>query len=247
MNLQQVLRTGREGLLYTLLGISFALILGWGLGKALAVQRTSSFLISVGTAICGGSAIAAVGPVIGADDEEMSVSLGTVFILNAVGLFAFPWFGHTLKLSQQQFGIWAALAIHDTSSVVGAATKYGAIALLTATTIKLTRALWIIPIVLAAALISHNKAKVRVPWFILGFLVAVIVRSYAPGALQTWLQLLNHLGKIGLTATLFLIGMGISRTTIARVGARPLLQGIILWAAVAIVSLLLIRYAIATQ
>lgn len=245
MNLQQVLRTGRQGFFYTLLGIAFALLAGFLLGKIFSVRQTASFLISVGTAICGGSAIAAVAPVIGADDEEISVSLGTVFILNAVGLFLFPWLGHSLNLSQNQFGIWAALAIHDTSSVVGAAAKYGPLALATATTIKLTRALWIIPVALAAALVTHGKARVRVPWFIFGFLVAALVKSYAPFGLQPSLQFLNQLGKTGLTVTLFLIGLGISRTTIAKVGARPLLQGIILWALVAIASLLLIRYSIA--
>ena len=245
LNLQQVLRTGRDGFLYTLLGISFALLAGWALGRALGVRRNPSFLISVGTAICGGSAIAAVGPVIGADDEEMSVSLGIVFILNAVGLFLFPWLGHQLNLTQHQFGTWAALAIHDTSSVVGAAAKYGSNALLTATTIKLTRALWIIPIALAAATVMHTKARVRIPWFIFGFVVAAIVKSYAPAGFQPSLQILNQLGKIGLTVTLFLIGLGISRATIAKVGARPLLQGIILWALVAILSLLLIRYGVA--
>src|SRR5262249_11405083 len=148
------------------------------------------------------------------------------------------WLGHRLHLDQHQFGNWVALAIHDTSSVVGAASKYGAVALLTATTIKLTRALWIIPIALVAAAFTHSKARVRIPWFIFGFVVAVIMRSYAPGGLQPSLQLLNHLGKIGLTVTLFLIGMGISRKTIAKVGMRPLLQGIILWVAVAILSLL---------
>jgi uncharacterized integral membrane protein (TIGR00698 family) len=245
MNLQQVLRTGRDGILYTLLGISFALLAGWAVGRGLGVRRTPSFLISVGTAICGGSAIAAVGPVIGADDEEMSVSLGTVFILNAVGLFVFPWIGHNLKLSEHQFGTWAALAIHDTSSVVGAASKYGSTALLTATTIKLTRALWIIPIALAAATVTHSKARVRIPWFIIGFVVAAIVKSYAPAGFQPSLQILNQLGKVGLTVTLFLIGIGISRKTVAKVGARPLLQGIILWAAVATLSLVLIRYGVA--
>jgi uncharacterized integral membrane protein (TIGR00698 family) len=245
MNLQQVLRTGRDGILYTVLGISFALLAGWALGRGLGVRRNPAFLISVGTAICGGSAIAALGPVIGADDEEMSVSLGIVFILNAVGLFVFPWIGHNLKLTQHQFGIWAALAIHDTSSVVGAAAKYGSAALLTATTIKLTRALWIIPIALAAATVTHSKARVRVPWFIIGFVVAAIVKSYAPGGLQSSLQILNQVGKIGLTVTLFLIGLGISRKTIARVGLRPLLQGLILWTLVAFLSLLLIRYGVA--
>lgn len=247
MNLQQVLRTGRNGFFYTFLGISFALLVGFALGRMLAVRRATSFLISVGTAICGGSAIAAVAPVIGANAEEISVSLGTVFVLNAVGLFLFPWLGHSLNLTQSQFGLWAALAIHDTSSVVGAAAKYGSLALATATTIKLTRALWIIPIALAATLVTHGKAKakLRVPWFIVGFLVAAIVKSYAPLGLQPSLQLLNQLGKIGLTVTLFLIGLGISRTTITKVGARPLLQGIILWALVAIASLLLIRYSIA--
>ena len=172
MNLQQVLRTGRQGSLYTLLGIGFALLVGFALGKILAVGQKPSLLISVGTAICGGSAIAAVAPVIGANDDEISVSLGTVFILNAVGLFLFPWLGHSLNLTQSQFGLWAALAIHDTSSVVGAAARYGSLALAIATTIKLTRALWIIPVALAAALVTHGKAKVRVPWFIFGFLVA---------------------------------------------------------------------------
>src|SRR3954468_12297938 len=176
MDLQQVLRAGRSGFLYTFLGIVFAMSIGWGLGRVLGVSQKPSYLISVGTAICGGSAIAAVGPVIDATDEEMSVSIGTVFLLNAAGLILFPPLGHALKLTESQFGLWAALAIHDTSSVVGAGAKYGAVALAIATTVKLARALWIVPLTLATAYArSREKGqglfllRLQWPWFIIFF------------------------------------------------------------------------------
>src|ERR1700752_4762475 len=146
MNLHEVLKAGRNGFLYTAIGISFALLMGTLIGKLLAVRATTSYLISTGTAICGGSAIAAIGPILQANDEEMAVSLGTVFILNSIALLIFPAIGSTLKLTQPQFGLWAALAIHDTSSVVGGAAKYGAVALTIAATVKLARALWIVPL-----------------------------------------------------------------------------------------------------
>ena len=246
MNLQQVLRAGASGFLYTLLGIAFALAIGSALGKLLSVPGKPSYLISVGTAICGGSAIAAVGPVIDANDEEMSVSIGTVFILNAVGLFVFPIIGHQLALSESQFGLWAALAIHDTSSVVGAGAKYGTIALAIATTVKLARALWIVPLTIGSAAWltrkdkKSHKAKIQWPWFILFFLLAAVCNSYftAGAPLYPWLA---RAGKIGLTLTLFLIGTGITRASLKRVGVRPLVQGIALWIIVAITSLLLIR------
>lgn len=240
MNLGEVLRTGRSGFIYTLIGISFAVIVGTLLGKFLEVEAKPSLLISVGTAICGGSAIAAVGPVVDADEHEMAVSLGTVFILNAIALFIFPIIGHSLHLSQQQFGLWAALAIHDTSSVVGAAAKYGATALAIATTVKLTRALWIVPVTFAVAAVKHRKAKIQLPWFILFFLLAALLRSYAtPGLLPVYGKLLEA-AKVGLAITLFLIGVALSRKTIAEVGVRPLIQGVVLWAIVAAGSMWLV-------
>lgn len=263
MNLQQVVKAGKSGFLYTLCGIAFALSLGWLLGKAFQVQRKSSYLISVGTAICGGSAIAAVAPVIDASDEQLSVSIGTVFILNAVGLILFPPLGQHLQLSQSQFGLWAALAIHDTSSVVGAGAKYGAIALAIATTVKLARALWIVPVTLTTAALRHKHAgledidlgddeisvetehakkkhKIHWPWFILFFLLAAIMNTYlAPG--NPGYTLAAKVAKVGLTGTLFLIGTGISRRSLREVGVRPLAQGVTLWIIVAVVSLVLIR------
>jgi uncharacterized integral membrane protein (TIGR00698 family) len=240
MNLHEVLRAGRSGFLYTMLGISFALAVGMGLGAMLGVRRTPAFLISTGTAICGGSAIAAVGPITHASDEEMAVSLGTVFVLNSVALLIFPAIGVALKLTQSQFGLWAALAIHDTSSVVGAAAKYGTAALAVATTVKLARALWIVPLSLATAVVRHAKAKIQWPWFILLFCLAAVCNTYLPGGGHAY-GLAVKVAKIGLTATLFLIGSGISVATVKQVGHRPLLQGIILWLIVSVGSLWLIR------
>ena len=240
MNLHQVVQTGRNGFVYTLLGISFALLVGMGLGALLKVPRVPAFLISTGTAICGGSAIAAVGPITNASDDEMAVSLGTVFVLNSVALLIFPAIGTALKLTQSQFGLWAALAIHDTSSVVGAAAKYGAAALVIATTVKLARALWIVPVSVATAMVCGAKAKIQWPWFIGFFCLAAVCNTYLPVGAHAY-TIVVKVAKIGLTATLFLIGSGISVATLKQVGPRPLLQGIILWLVVSVGSLWLIR------
>jgi len=248
MDLHRVIRAGAHGFIYTAVGIAFALVIGMGLGRLLSVEKRSAYLISVGTAICGGSAIAAVGPVMDASDEEMSVSIGTVFLLNAVGLVLFPILGHRLTLSEPSFGLWSALAIHDTSSVVGAATQYGAIALAIATTVKLARALWIVPVTLATAAFLHKsrsgdgqgRAKIELPWFIVLFLLAAMMNTYVPAGASVYPWVV-HAAKIGLTMTLFLIGTGISRENLKRVGVRPLAQGVLLWVAVAVFSLLIIR------
>lgn len=239
MNLDEVLRAGRSGFLYTAATISFALILGLLAGRLLRVNHTASILISVGTAICGGSAIAAVAPIVEASDEEIAISLGTVFILNSVALFVFPPLGWALHLTQQQFGLWAALAIHDTSSVVGATARYGPVALVVGTTVKLTRALWIVPVAIGAAILKRSKTRIQWPWFILLFCLAAVVNTYLPALSNFW-HMLSNLGKLGLTATLYLIGTGISRATLRQVGWPPLLQGIILWILVGVTSLCLI-------
>jgi uncharacterized integral membrane protein (TIGR00698 family) len=236
MNLEQVLRVGRSGFIYTFLGITFVMILGILLGKLLRVEETPAFLISVGTAICGGSAIAALGPVSSASDEEIAVSLGTVFVLNSVALLTFPAIGSALHMTQTQFGLWAAMAIHDTSSVVGAAAKFGATALMIGTTVKLARALWIVPLTLGTAAVFRHKARIQWPWFIGFFLLAAVCNTYLAAAAPLY-RLLSHLG---LTVTLFLIGSGLSLATLKRVGPRPLLQGVTLWIIVSIVTLYLI-------
>ncbi len=241
MNLHEVLKAGKSGFFYTALSILFALSVGWLLGKLLKVGRTDSYLISVGTAICGGSAIAAVGPVAGANDDETSVSLGTIFILNSVALILFPMIGTWLNLSQTQFGLWAALAIHDTSSVVGAGAKYGAIALAVGTTVKLARALWIVPVTLATAAVKRSGAKIKYPWFIGLFVIAAIVNTYLTFGASVY-AIFYELARVGLTVTLYLIGSHISRRTLKQVGVRPLAQGIILWLIVSVVSLWLIFY-----
>jgi uncharacterized integral membrane protein (TIGR00698 family) len=240
MNLHDVIRAGRSGFFYTVLGISFAMLAGMSLGAVLGMKRTPAFLISTGTAICGGSAIAAVGPITGASDEQMAVSLGTIFVLNSIALLIFPPIGAALNLTQTQFGLWAALAIHDTSSVVGAAAKYGAGALAVGTTVKLARALWIVPMSIAAALIKHARAKIQWPWFIAFFCLAAVCNTYLPGGAAIY-GLVSRIAKIGLTATLYLIGTGISLATLKEVGPRPLLQGVILWLLISAGSLWLIR------
>jgi uncharacterized integral membrane protein (TIGR00698 family) len=239
MNLHEVLRAGKSGFVYTALSITGAMLLGLGLGYLIHVQQKPSFLISAGTAICGGSAIAAVGPIAQANEEEMAVSLGTVFILNSVALFLFPVIGLALHMSQTQFGLWSALAIHDTSSVVGATAKYGAQALAVGTTIKLARALWIVPLAAVTAIVLKSKARIQWPWFILLFCLAALLNTLLPAYTGTF-SVLNHLGRIGLTVTLFLIGTGLSKQTLAKVGVRPLLQGLILWLIVGTTTLALI-------
>jgi uncharacterized integral membrane protein (TIGR00698 family) len=243
MNLTSVVKAGKDGILFTVATIFGTLIVGYLIGKLLKMPDKTSTLISSGTAICGGSAIAAVAPSINADSEETSVSLGTVFILNSIGLFIFPVIGHWLNLSENQFGIWSAIAIHDTSSVVGASAKYGAEALQIATTVKLARALWIAPIALFFSYLYRDKTgtgktKIAIPWFIFLFLLATVFRTYAPpifpDALFDWLV---TIAKIGLTVTLFLIGSSLSADTLRKVGVKPLIQGVVLWVIISLVSL----------
>lgn len=239
MNLHEVVHAGRSGFLYTAASITIAMLLGLGLGYFIRVGKKSAFLISAGTAICGGSAIAAVGPIADANEEEMAVALGTVFILNSVALFLFPAVGYMFHMTQEQFGLWSALAIHDTSSVVGATAKYGSVALSVGTTIKLARALWIVPLSVVTAVTLKSRARIQWPWFILFFCLAALVNTVLPPFSPTF-GVLNHLGKMGLTATLFLIGTGLNKQTLERVGHRPLLQGLALWMIVGVGALVLI-------
>ena len=243
MNLTAVLKAGKDGIAFTVATIFGTLIFGYFVGKLLKVSDKTSTLISSGTAICGGSAIAAVAPSINADTDETSVSLGTIFILNSIALFIFPLLGHWLNLTQNQFGIWSAIAIHDTSSVVGASAKYGAEALQIATTVKLARALWIAPVALLFSYLyrdktGESKTKIIIPWFIFLFLAATVFRTYTSDLVpQTLFDLFVYVAKTGLTVTLFLIGSSLSRTTIKKVGIKPLLQGVLLWIIISLVSL----------
>jgi len=239
MNLHEVVHAGRSGFLYTAVSITTVMLLGLGLGYLIHVGKKSSFLIAAGTAICGGSAIAAVGPIAEASEEEMAVSLGAVFILNSVALFLFPLVGLALHMTQSQFGLWSALAIHDTSSVVGATAKYGPIALAVGTTVKLARALWIVPLSVVTAMTLKSKARIQWPWFILLFCIAAFLNTLLP-AFNPAFTALSRLGKIGLTVTLFLIGTGLNKETLKRVGVRPLLQGVTLWIIVGTATLALI-------
>lgn len=246
MNLERVLEAGSTGILLTLATIIGTLLAGWAIGRWLGIESKISHLIASGTAICGGSAIAAVGPVLGANEREMSVSLGTVFILNSIALVVFPSIGQALAMSQQDFGLWAAIAIHDTSSVVGAAAKYGNEALQIATTVKLARALWIVPLTLVTAMLFRQengaqKAKAAFPTFILLFLVASVLQTYVP-MLASVCPLLVEAAKGGLKVTLFLIGAGLSLATLKSVGIKPMVQGVLLWFLISVVSLLMILY-----
>jgi uncharacterized integral membrane protein (TIGR00698 family) len=242
MDLRVVARVGLHGVVYTIAGISLALALGALLTRLLGVGRIVGTLITVGTAICGGSAIAAVVPVLRAKDHEASVSLATVFLLNAVALFIFPPIGHALHLDDSQFGLWAALAIHDTSSVVGAAVAWGGQAVQIATTIKLTRALWIVPLTLAISWWHERsqgdatKGKAKRPWFIAGFLIAAALVTYVPG-LQHAGHILASIAKQALVVTLFFIGANLTRAALAAVGTRPLILGVALWILMASSSL----------
>lgn len=237
MNLQQVVAAGRTGVLFTIASIAGTLILGYAAGRALNVDRTTSHLISSGTAICGGSAIAAVAPVIDASDDQISVSLATVFILNSIALFLFPIIGGALHLSQTQFGVWAAIAIHDTSSVVGAASRFGVEALRIATPVKLARALWIVPLTLGTAMLFRRKStRVTIPWFILLFVIASVIRTYVPAPVAVW-DSITAVARAVLKVTLFLIGAGLSRQAVATIGVRPLILGVLLWITISVVSL----------
>ena len=232
MNVHAALQAGKEGVLFTIASISGTLLAGYFLGKWLKTGKKTSFLISAGTAICGGSAIAAISPVIKAEEKQISVALGCVFILNSVALFIFPVIGHHLNLSQTQFGLWCAIAIHDTSSVVGAAGKYGAHALEVATTVKLARALWIVPVTFISSYVFKNRSgKASIPYFIGLFILALFANTYLP-VVKLLSPYLVVIAKAGLTLTLFLIGAGLSRNVISSVGFKPFLQGVILWIAI---------------
>lgn len=237
MNLHESLKSGSEGMLFTVVSVIGVMFLGVLLGYWLHINRKTAYLISSGTAICGGSAIAAVGPVLKANENEMAVSLGVIFILNSIALFIFPPIGHLLEMSQSQFGTWAAIAIHDTSSVVGAGEIYGEEALQLATLIKLTRALWIIPLALVTMFIFRDKtSKISIPWFIFVFVLAMVVNTYV--ALPEWLvDSLVWIAKRGMVVTLFLIGASLSLKSIKAVGVKPLLQAVILWVVISLSSL----------
>lgn len=242
MNVNSALSAGKAGFLFTVASIFSTLILGFFIGKWFNVEKKTAHLISCGTAICGGSAIAAIAPVIKSDEKQTSVALGVIFILNSIALFLFPAVGHWLELSQQEFGLWCAIAIHDTSSVVGAANRYGPEALQIATTVKLARALWIIPIALVtASLFKNQKSKIKVPYFIGLFILAMMTNSYLP---QTAIisPYLVAVAKIGLAFTLFLIGAGLNCKVLKTVGIKPLLQGVLLWGFIAVAALVLILH-----
>lgn len=237
MNVTSALKAGKEGILFTIVSIIGTLVIGFFMGKFLKIEKKTSYLISAGTAICGGSAIAAISPVIKAQEKQISVALGTIFILNSAALFLFPFIGHQLNLSQSQFGMWCAIAIHDTSSVVGAASKYGPQALEIGTTVKLARALWIIPVAFLSTFIFKNKnSKIKIPYFIGLFVLAMIANTYIP-FVQQYNHYLTNIAKGGLTLTLFLIGCGLNRKTISSVGFKPLIQGVILWVIISTAAL----------
>ncbi|MCW3121015.1 MAG: putative sulfate exporter family transporter [Flavipsychrobacter sp.] len=250
INFVEAMKAGEQGFFFTVGTIALTLIAGYFIGKKLKIDKNISTLISNGTAICGGSAIAAVAPIIKANDEQISVSLGTIFILNSVALFIFPTLGHMIGFTDQQFGTWCAIAIHDTSSVVGAASKWSPEALQVATTIKLERALWIIPISLATAYFQKSTGKIKIPYFIFYFILAIIASTYLP----VYFPILNNtigghtifqyafmFGRKGLVVTLFLIGSGLSLKTIRMVGWRPILQGVLLWILIGSLSLFIIK------
>lgn len=237
MNVFAAMKAGKEGVLFTIASIAGVLMLGYFLGKIFKIERKTSYLISAGTAICGGSAIAALSPVMKAEEKDISVSLGIVFILNSVALFLFPMIGHALDLTQSQFGMWCAIAIHDTSSVVGAASKYGEEALKIATTVKLARALWIVPLAFGTAfLFKSDRCKVQLPYFIGLFILAMLANTFLP-FVSVLSPYIVSIAKAGLTLTLFLIGSGLSFKVVRVVGIKPFLQGLILWAAISGASL----------
>ena len=245
MNINDAMQAGRQGIMFTVVSICGTLILGALLGWLLKVEKKTSYLVSSGTAICGGSAIAAVAPVIQADERSISVALGIVFILNSIALFIFPPIGHWLALTQQQFGLWSAIAIHDTSSVVGAASNYDhtyfpgqlQTALKIATTVKLMRALWIIPLALGSTFVFKNKSKkINIPWFIGGYILAMVAFTYI-GFVHHYGHYVVDTARKGLTITLFLIGAGLSKKVLQSVGAKPFIQGVLLWIAISLTAL----------
>ena len=242
MNVNHAMKAGKEGILFTVISIIGTLVIGFFMGNFLKIEKKTSYLISAGTAICGGSAIAAISPVIKAEEKQISVALGTIFILNSIALVLFPVIGHHLNLSQNQFGLWCAIAIHDTSSVVGAASKYGPEALEIATTVKLARALWIIPVAFFSTLLFKNKSsKLKIPYFIGLFVLAMMANTYS-ALLQEYSSYLVAIAKAGLTVTLFLIGCGLSKKVLQSVGIKPLLQGVVLWLIISVAALWMVMH-----
>ncbi len=240
MNIHDSLQSGGQGMSFTIASVAGVMCIGVLIGYWFKISRKTAYLISSGTAICGGSAIAAVGPIIKANDEEMAVSLGVIFILNSVALLIFPPIGHLFDMSQSQFGTWAAIAIHDTSSVVGAGEAYGREALQVATLIKLTRALWIIPLALVTMLFFRNRSsKMSIPWFIFLFIIAMVIHTYC-NLPESITQSLVWLAKKGLTVTLFMIGAGLSLKSIKSVGLKPLILALLLWLAISACSLIVV-------
>lgn len=242
MSVTSALAIGSTSFTFTFISIVTTIGVGFLLGKWLSIERKTSHLIACGTAICGGSAIAAIAPIIKSDEKQTSVALGVIFILNSIALFLFPMIGHWLNLTQQEFGLWCAIAIHDTSSVVGAANKYGAEALQIATTVKLARALWIIPIALITTFVFKSKSsKIKIPYFIGLFILAMLINTYVP-QVSAYSPSIVAVAKVGLTLTLFLIGSGLNFNTLRSVGFKPLFQGILLWTFITIASLGAIVY-----
>lgn len=244
MNLQESLKSGAEGMTFTIVSVVGVMVLGVLFGYWLHIDRKTAYLISSGTAICGGSAIAAVGPVVKANDNQMGVSLGVIFILNALALFIFPPIGELAGMTQTQFGTWAAIAIHDTSSVVGAGDAFGPEALNVATLIKLTRALWIIPLALVTMLIFRDKsAKISIPWFIFLFILAMVLNTYVT-PIQAIGPTMAFWAKKGMVITLFLIGASLSLSSIRAVGVKPLLLAILLWIVIGVSSFFVVMNTI---
>ena len=242
MNFYSAINAGKDSLILTVSTIILVLVLGYVIGRLLNIEQKTSYLVASGTAICGGSAIAAVSPIIDADPKQISVALGTVFILNAVALLIFPVIGHYFELSQYQFGLWSAIAIHDTSSVVGAASAYGEEALKIATTVKLGRALWIIPLSIFTILINKKGKKgIDIPYFIGFFILTMLISTFFP-QLKSVYDIIVAISKQALVVTLFLIGAGLSFAVIKSTGAKTFIQGLSLWVIISIVSLATIMY-----
>lgn len=248
MNLTEAMEAGKIGFVFTIFSIALTMGLGLLIGKLLKVNVETRTLVSGGTAICGGSAIAAIAPVIKAKDNDMTVALGTIFTLNAIALFIFPPLGNWLGMNDTEFGYWCAIAIHDTSSVVGAAAERSELALQIATTTKLIRALWIIPLTLIISVFYNKynkkeggKGKVAIPWFIFLYVVAMVIATYVPQGAELYTKTVG-IARYGMIYTLFLIGSGLSWNSLKQVGFRPILLGIILWIIISVVSAITILY-----
>lgn len=237
MNLQQVIEVSSKGIVLTACSVLLVFLLGVLLGKIFKVDKNTSFLISSGTAICGGSAIAAVSPIVGAKDSQISFSLTVVFVLNAIALFIFPYIGEYFNMSQEDFGYWSAIAIHDTSSVVGASASYGKEALQVATTVKLARTLWIIPLSFLVMFLNRKenqgKGKIKIPWFILYFIIAILIAGFIP-VLQPAYSVLSYIGKRGMVLALFMIGNGFNLSELKKVGIKPFILGLVLWVIISV-------------